>query len=200
MSNHRKVRFSLCSSFVLFILTFSQATLADWTLNQDESDLYYITSKAAAVSELNSFTELSGSINNEGEATLAISLASVSTAVDIRNERMRDIVFEVSNYPIASISVRTDGAGLAAMSSGESVRATYDASIELHGTEQMLAAELLVNKLANGSLQVSLAKPLIINAASFGLAESVEQLREIAGLPSINNNIVVDFTLQFDAN
>ena len=174
MSSHRKVSFSLCSSFVLFILTLSQAALADWALNQDASDLYYITSKAAAVSELNSFSELSGSINEEGEATLTISLASVSTAVDIRNERMRDIVFEVSNYPIASISLNTDGDAMTAMSSGESIRASYDASIQLHGTEQMLTAELLVTKMENGGLQVSLAKPLIINAASFVLAESVE--------------------------
>jgi len=47
---------------------------------------------------------------------------------------------------------------------------------------------------------VVLAKPLIINAATFGLSVAVEQLREIAGLPSINNNVVVDFTLQFDGD
>ena len=192
-------RFPIISSFVFILLTSSQSGFAAWTLNQDDSALYYITSKAAAVSELNSFTELSGSINDAGNGTLAISLSSVDTAVDIRNERMRDIVFQVANYPIASISVQADGAMLAGMSAGETVQATFDAVIELHGIQQNMPVELAVNKQESGGLLVVLAKPLIINAASFGLAESVEQLREIAGLPSINNNVVVDFTLQFDA-
>ena len=192
-------RFPIISSFVFILLTSSQSGFAAWTLNQDDSALYYITSKAAAVSELNSFTELSGSINDAGNGTLAISLSSVDTAVDIRNERMRDIVFQVANYPIASISVQANGAMLAGMSAGETVQATFDAVIELHGIQQNRPVELAVNKQESGGLLVVLAKPLIINAASFGLAESVEQLREIAGLPSINNNVVVDFTLQFDA-
>ncbi|MBT5485047.1 MAG: YceI family protein [Gammaproteobacteria bacterium] len=192
-------RFPIISSFVFILLTSSQSGFAAWTLNQDDSALYYITSKAAAVSELNSFTELSGSINDAGNGTLAISLSSVDTAVDIRNERMRDIVFQVANYPIASISVQANGAMLAGMSAGETVQATFDAVIELHGIQQNMPVELAVNKQESGGLLVVLAKPLIINAASFGLAESVEQLREIAGLPSINNNVVVDFTLQFDA-
>ena len=69
----------------------------------------------------------------------------------------------------------------------------------LAACQQTMSVELAVTKLRGGGLLVSLAKPLIVNAASFGLAESVEQLREIAGLPSINNNVVIDFTLQFDA-
>ena len=192
-------RFPIISSLIFILLTSSQSGFAAWTLNQDDSALYYITSKAAAVSEPNSFTELSGSINDAGNGSLAISLSSVDTAVDIRNERMRDIVFQVASYPIASISVQADGAMLAGMSVGETIQATFDAVIELHGIQQNMPVELTVNKQESGGLLVVLAKPLIINATSFGLAESVEQLREIAGLPSINNNVVVDFTLQFDA-
>ena len=198
MFTFTRLRFPLISSFALILLTFSQSSFAGWTLNPVDSALYYITSKAAAVSEMNSFTELSGSIDDAGNGSLAISLSSVDTAVDIRNERMRDIVFQVTNYPIASISVKAEGAMLSAMSAGETVQATFDAVIDLHGMQQSMPVELAVNKQESGGLLIVLAKPLIINAASFGLAESVEQLREIAGLPSINNNVVVDFTLQFD--
>ena len=87
---------------------------------------------------------------------------------------------------------------LTEMRAGESVQATFEAVIDLHGIQQSMPVQLAVNKQENGGLLIALAKPLIINAASFGLAESVEQLREIAGLPSINNNVVIDFTLQFD--
>jgi len=56
----------------------------------------------------------------------------------------------------------------------------------------------LITGQQDGGLLVTLSKPLIVHANTFGLAEGVEELREIAGLPSINNNVVIDFTLQFD--
>lgn len=179
-------------------ILFSQTSLAAWTVDSSASSLYYVTSKAGAISELNSFGELSGGIDNNGRANVTISLGSVDTAIDIRNERMRDIVFQVADYPVASVSMQTDGDRLSALAVGESFRNSYPVTIELHGSEQSMETEVVVTKLQEGKLLVSLTRPLLINVAAFGLAEAVEQLREIAGLPSINNNIVVDFTLQFD--
>lgn len=200
MPNCTLFRVPILSSLVLLLLTFSQAGFAGWTLNSEGSSLYYVTSKAAAISELNTFGELNGKIDDNGNASVTISLASVDTAIDIRNQRMQEIVFQVANYPLASISLTANGARLAASNPGQSFMASYDATIDIHGTKQTMTVELAVTKLSDGGLLVTLAKPLIVNAASFGLAESVEQLREIAGLPSINNNVVVDFTLQFDAD
>ncbi len=200
MPNCTRFRVPTLSSLVLLLLTFSQAGFAGWTLNSEGSSLYYVTSKAAAISELNTFGELNGTIDDDGNASVTISLASVDTAIDIRNQRMQEIVFQVANYPLASISLTANGARLAASNPGQSFMASYDATIDIHGTKQTMTVELAVTKLSDGGLLVTLAKPLIVNAASFGLAESVEQLREIAGLPSINNNVVVDFTLQFDAD
>lgn len=197
MSHRRPALFSLA---LISFLACSQTALAGWTLNGDNSSLYYITSKAAAVSELNSFSGLSGSIADDGKASVAISLASVDTAIDIRNERMRDIVFQVATYPQATVSLAVDARALAGLAAGGSFEADYEATVDLHGVQQTLPLAVVVSGLQNGGLLVTLARPLIVNAASFGLAEGVEQLRVIAGLPSINNNVVVDFTLQFDAD
>jgi len=179
-------------------LVSSQCAFAGWTLNDSNSSLYYVTSKASAVSELNSFTELSGSISDNGQANVAISLGSVDTAIDIRNERMREIVFQVASFPLASVSLSADTRLLESLVPGENILRSYDITVELHGSEQTMNVDVSMTKLAGGGLQVVLAKPLIVNAASFGLGAAVEELREIAGLPSINNNVVVDFTLQFD--
>ncbi len=199
MPNCTRFRFPAMSSILLLLLTFSQAVFAGWTLNSEGSSFYYVTSKAAAISEINTFAELNGTIDDAGSASVAISLASVDTAIDIRNERMREIVFQVANYPLAEISLTASGARLAASNPGQSFMASYDATVDIRGIQQTMTLELAVTKLRDGGLLVTLAKPLIVNAASFGLAESVEQLREIAGLPSINNNVIIDFTLQFDA-
>ena len=195
-----KSRLPSILSLLFISLSLSQAALAGWSLNGDASSLYYVTSKAAAISELNSFGELSGSITDDGSASVAISLGSVDTAIDIRNERMRDIVFQVATYPLATVSLAADAGRLNSLEAGDSYMATYDATIEMNGMQQTVALEVVVSGLKGGGLLVALARPLILNVAVFGFAEGVEQLREIAGLPSINNNIVVDFTLQFDAD
>jgi polyisoprenoid-binding protein YceI len=161
------------------LLTGAMSAQAAWELDGAASSFYYVTSKASAVSEVNSFTSLSGAISDAGAASLAINLASVDTGIDIRNERMRDIVFQVAQHAQATVNVTVDTAAL-------------------NGLDQDMSAELKVVKLAAGSLQVSTVRPLLVGAASFGLAEEVEQLREIASLPSINPNIVVNFTLIYN--
>jgi hypothetical protein len=183
---------------VVSTLVFSQSTLAAWTLNSSDSRFFYVTSKSSAVSEINNFGELKGNINDQGEASLQITLASVDTNIDIRNERMRNIVFEIADYPLATVNMAVDNTLLANLSAGESLVQEFQASVGLHGQEQDVAALMQIVKNEEGGLIVTLARPLLINAALFGLASGVEELREIAKLPSINHNVIVDFTLQFD--
>lgn len=175
----------------------ASAAQADWQLDADASSLYYVTSKAAAVSELNSFGGLSGAIDAQGMATLGIDLASVQTNIEIRDQRMREIVFQTAQYPQATVSLQVDAAALDAMAPGSSTELEVEATLDLHGMSQSLPASLQVVKLDDDSIRIHNSKPLLVAAGSFGLAESVEQLREIAGLPSINPNVVVDFTLVY---
>jgi polyisoprenoid-binding protein YceI len=189
---------TMSAALTFLMMTGSTAAFADWTLDGEKSSLYYVTSKAAAVSEVNSFAGLSGSITANGVATLTIALETVDTAIDIRNERMRDIVFKVTEYPQATITLQVDTAALDAMTPGVSSKGAYVASVNLHGVTQEINAELEVLKSDADTLQIWLAKPLIVGSATFGLLEGVEQLKEIAGLPSINPNVVVDFTLVYN--
>lgn len=170
---------------------------ADWTLDGAASSFHYVTSKAAAVSEVNRFTGLSGSISDAGEARLEIDLASVATNIEIRDQRMRELVFEVERFPAATVALSVDAGALSALEAGSVLPQKVEAKVSLHGMEQTLAANLLVTALADGALQVHTAEPLLVGAGSFGLAGGVEQLREVAGLPSINPNVVVNFTLVY---
>lgn len=179
------------------LMTGAMSAQAAWELDGAASSFYYVTSKASAVSEVNSFAGLSGGITDAGAASLAINLASVDTGIDIRNERMRDIVFQVAQYMEATVSVPVDAAALDSLAVGASMTGTYTATVSLHGINQEMSADLKVVKLAQDSIQVSTVRPLIVGAGAFGLAEEVEQLREIASLPSINPNIVVNFTLVY---
>jgi polyisoprenoid-binding protein YceI len=174
----------------------STVAQADWALDGTDSTLHYVTSKAGAISEVNTFGGLSGAIDAEG-AQLVIDLSSVNTAIEIRDQRMRDIVFQAATYPVATVSVAVNTDTVDAMAAGSMATGPYTVTLDLHGASQELQAELQVIKLDADTLLVHLAKPLLVGAVSFGLAEGVEQLREIAGLPSINPNIVVDFALVY---
>ena len=179
-------------------LLLSTGAHAEWTLDGAASSFYYVTSKAADVSEVNSFGGLRGGITDDGTATLAIDLATVNTTIEVRDQRMRDIVFQVAEYPSADITVKIDAAALEAMAPGALNVGSYTATVHLHGLSAEYAADLQVIKLDADSILVNLAKPLLVGAVSFGLAEGVEELRNLAGLPSINPNIVVDFTLVYN--
>lgn len=180
------------------LVLFGQTAQAEWTLDGAASSFHYVTSKASAISEINSFGTLAGGIADDGTATLAIDLASVNTAIEVRDQRMRDIVFQVAQYPQATVTVAVDAAALDAMQPGTSVTATYKAAVDLHGLQADYDAELQVIKLDADTVQVQLARPLLVGAVSFGLAQAVEELKTIAGLPSINPNVVVDFALVYN--
>lgn len=194
---HKKSVASIKTLCALAVFTSAMHVQAAWELDGNASSLFYVTSKASAVSEINTFTGLSGNISDTGAASLVIDLATVNTNIAIRDERMRDIVFQVGENAAATVSVAVDVAGLKALPVGGSLTEGVTATVNLHGMSQELAAELKVIKLTADSLQIQTVRPLLVSAGSFGLAEGVEQLREIAGLPSINPNVVVNFTLVY---
>jgi polyisoprenoid-binding protein YceI len=179
-------------------LLLSSGAQADWTLDGGASSFYYVTSKAAAVSEVNTFTGLSGSIANDGTAMLMIDLKTVNTAVEVRDQRMRDIAFKVAEFPMAHVTVKVDAAALDSMAPGTMSAANYEATVSMRGVNAAIPAELRVIKVDADTVLVQTAKPLLVAASAVGLAEAVEELRTVANLPSINPQVVVDFSLAYD--
>jgi len=196
MQQTRKIR-------LLSILTLCFAcspSLAAWNLNGSDSSFHFVTSKNAAISEINTFMELSGEISNSGEASLLIPLASVESYIDIRNERMREMLFNVDTHPQARATLSVDTSQVQNLSPGSSISGDHQVTVTLHGVSQNITANLTVTKLTANRIKVEPAVPLIISADRFNLGAGVEALREIAGLTSINHSVVIDFSLIFDAS
>ena len=183
---------------MLLLTALSLPAWAQWQLNNDESALYYVTNKAAAIAEVNTFTRLSGEIDSAGNATLVIDLSSVSTAIEIRDQRMQEILFQTGQYPSATVSIDTSMTNFASLATGESAQVDVNYTLSLHGMSNNLSTPVNIVKLADGKIAISSVRPIIINAGQFGLAQGVEALREVAGLPSINPNVVVTFSLVYD--
>ena len=71
--------------------------------------------------------------------------------------------------------------------------------VNLHGHQQEYRSELLVTRLDDRRFQVVTLAPLVLNAADFGLAEGLENLRALAGLPAISLAVPVSAVLIFNA-
>ena len=169
---------------------------AAWELDGQRSTVSFISVKNASIAEVHHFRALSGSVGDDGQVQLAIDLDSVETLVPIRNQRMRELLFETVRFPAATLEAAVDPQ-LLAVAVGETRRAALDLALDLHGRRVDYTVEALVTGGADGSVQVSLAQPLIVRAADFGLEAGVEILREVAGLKSISTAVPVDARLVF---
>ena len=175
-----------------------EAPLAgNWSLAPTESHLSFITVKAGEIAEAHSFTNLSGAVSAAGEAELVIDLASVETNIDVRNERMRDFLFNVAEFPSASVTTQLDPAAFAALGTGDTLTQEVTAQLDLHGVTADIASQLSVTRIAADKVRVETVVPIIVSASSFGLDGGVEELRNLAGLDSITGQVPVSFSLTF---
>ena len=172
-------------------------TEGDWTLDAAGSRLTYVSIKAGEVAETNRFPRLSGSVAPDGTASLEIDLASVDTGADIRDERMRDIFFEVADNPKAAVTAKLDPAAFAGLAVGQSRIRPLKASVTIKGVTSDVATEVLVTRVAENRVTVVPTAPVIISTDMFGLTDELGELRALAQLPSITPAVPVTFMLAF---
>ena len=181
------------------ILAGGQA-FAAWTLDNNASQVSFVSVKAGDIAEAHRFTEVSGDVSADGAASVTIQLASVDTLIPIRDERMREMLFNTNMFPTATLRTNIDMAEVNGLDVGDSADVVMELMLDLHGKQTPLTAEMSVGRLGDSTLLVASRKPVILNAASVDLVDGIEALREIAGLPSISKAVPVSFVLTFRAD
>jgi polyisoprenoid-binding protein YceI len=169
--------------------------LASWTVDNDHSRLSFVSVKAGTMAEAHHFEALSGVLDDEGQFDLVIDLDSVETMIPIRNERMREMLFDTATYPEATLSARLDLTAVQGLEVGEQTDIAAEAQLELVGQSTTLTIQAVVARLSDTKLLVTSAQPLTLNADNLGLGDGVEQLRDVAGLSSISPAVPVTFRL-----
>ena len=182
----------------LSVALWSVPAFAQWTLDNDGSSLNFVSTKAGAAAEVHRFRELAGGVDEQGNVTVSIDLDSVDTAIEIRDERMREMLFETGRYPSATLAASVDMAALDSMTAGTTMDMTTEGQLMLHGNNLSVTVDLTVMRLSDSRIVVVGQKPIIVNASQVGLLEGVERLREVAGLPSISPAVPVSFVLAFE--
>jgi polyisoprenoid-binding protein YceI len=159
------------------------------------SYIRFISIKKSSVAEVGEFKQFTGEVSGDGSLKLAIDLGSVDTAIDIRDQRLCDELFEIATFPQATVAGKIDLPAVQALAPGQELALTVDVTLSLHAVQQPVQAQLLAVRLADGSLRVATVDPILLSLEELGLAGGVQKLQELAGLVSIDLVVPVYFSL-----
>ncbi|MFC3193290.1 YceI family protein [Marinicella sediminis] len=169
----------------------SEPPYMNWQLQAAASQFSFLSTKNGDHTEEHTIRFDQGLIDQQGQLKLALDLTTVDTMIPIRDQRMRDILFEVKDFPKAYISSQLD----------EQMPLlkpfAVDFMLDLHGTRQSMSAQVLIQTVGD-QLVVTNFEPVLVNGKDFGLDPAINQLTKIAGLRSINYEVLVDFKLVFE--
>ncbi len=158
-----------------------------WVLNGGASHFYMQTSKAESITEIHQFTGLTGTIDGSGNADVKIDLTSVSSGIDVRDVRMRFLLFETYKFPNAEITAKIDMSKLQDLTS--QIRDTYPLhfTVAMHGMTKDFDASVYVTRLSDKSVSVATVKPIVVKTDDFGLTAGLAKLSEaVNGTPIVS--------------
>jgi polyisoprenoid-binding protein YceI len=183
--------------FLSFLMTMGSVfAFAGWEVDPTGSHIGFASVKNDLIAENHTFTELTGRVSVAGEANIKVTLASVETLIPLRNERMQTMLFNIAKFPQATITSEVPVNELSLMATGESSVLDIELLIDLHGKELKKSVPVKVTSIGDNGFDVSSLGPIIVHASQFALSDSVDALRKIAGLQSIDLMVPVTFDLR----
>ncbi|KCZ51298.1 YceI family protein [Hyphomonas pacifica] len=171
---------------------------AEWHLVDEESRLTFVSTKAEEIAEVHTFDSIMGTVSPQGLATVDVSLNSVDTNIEQRDERMRTMLFDTQAYPTLTVTAETPLDGFSDLEIGDRERINTPVTVSLHGQERVYDADLYITRIGPKKVLVETASPVLTHAADFGLDVGVEALREVANLPSISPAVPVSVSFVFE--
>ena len=184
---------------LLLTLGVSLSAQANWYLDGESSRLSFITTQNANVANKHRFLVLHGKVDRKGHAQLRIEMDSVNSAVPLRDERMRDQLFDFKHFPEAQITAQINLQPINELAPGAQVELRLPVTVSLRGKQHTYEAELLATRLDEQRFQVVTLEPLMLQAEDFGLQPELETLRKSAGLSAISFSVPVNAVLIFTA-
>ncbi|WP_072281670.1 YceI family protein [Rappaport israeli] len=181
------------------LLSSSWAQAAQWVSN--DNAITFLTTKVnqenASITEQSSFQNSQARLDESGNFVLEIDLNSVQTNVEIRDERLRDWVFQTDKFTQAKVSATLDVKALEQLAVGEVLKLQQPLMLELHGEQVDLQADLAIQKVAEDKLMVSTLSPVIVDTSAVNMKDGVAELVKVMALSSIVQQVPVSFNAQF---
>ncbi|WP_108820537.1 c-type cytochrome [Pseudovibrio sp. Alg231-02] len=184
---------TLFRTSAMLLLLSGSALAQTWSVDSDSSRLSYGTIKKNSVGEVNSFEKLSGSVSEDGKLQLTIDLGSVETNIDIRNERMRQIVFQ--SIGSADLTAQLDTAELNQLAVGATTVVDLEATLNLLGTEIPVETEVFVARISDSKVLATTNDMVFLGTEEAGVNAGVDQLKTLAKLNGITRTVPVTLRL-----
>jgi outer membrane protein OmpA-like peptidoglycan-associated protein/polyisoprenoid-binding protein YceI len=169
----------------------------DWALDPGQSHVWMQTNKLDNVIERHQFTGLDGAVSHDGSARLKIDLNTLDTGIDLRNVRMRFVLFETFKYPTAEITAQLDKSKLQGLSDRKPVRYPLTLNVNLHGIVRQIDSVVWITRTSATTVSVTTADPIIVPVESFDFAKGVAKLSDAMGGIKIVPSASITFELVF---
>lgn len=183
---------------VLALTIFSYTVSAEWTLNNTESTIDFISIKNLTIGEVHTFKTLEGSLKDNGEVNVNVSLASVDTKIPTRDERMKKELFDVAQFSKATVSTKIDSKKISDLKVGDSFIQTMPLILSIHGKTKEVDAEMRITSLTGNKILATTIKPIVVNAVDFEFVKGIDILKELAKLSSISTAVPVSANFIFE--
>lgn len=191
-----KILISMACAAVFVATTALADEHSDWTSVGSESSVAFGSIKNNSFGEVHHFEEVSGTISETGELGINIGLLSVSTNIDIRNERMIKLLFP-AGQPEATLTGQVDMEALNALVVGTTTLMDIEGTLTFGAVEATVDAQMLVARLSKERLFVTTSDFIMLPTAEIGIDVGVDQLMELAGLSSITRVSPVSVRMVF---
>ncbi|KTC05892.1 YceI family protein [Pseudomonas syringae] len=172
---------------------------ANWYLDNESSRLSFTSTKNADIAEVHRFLVLHGKVDAKGLAEVEVETDSVSTGIPLRDERLREQVFQVRKFPAAQINAQLDMRPINNLAPGAQLELRLPLTVSLRGKTHSYNAELLATRLDERRFQVVTLEPLVIHAQDFDMTPDFKALRNAAGLSAVSLSVPVGAVLIFTA-
>jgi len=118
----------------------------------------------------------------------------VKSGIDVRDVRMRFLLFETFKFPQAEVTAKLDMKKFQELVSQTRITYPLKFKLSLHGVEREFEAPVIVTRITDKSVSVASAEPIVIAANDFNLTAGVAKLSEaVGGIP-----IVAATSISFD--
>jgi polyisoprenoid-binding protein YceI len=179
-------------------------TNTGWAIDGAQSSLNFVTTKAGqagvgGIGEVQSFKRFSGGLDSAGQIKLVIDLASVDTGVEIRDERLRTMLWNIKVTPQATFTAKLGADDIAKLSQDTAGDIDVAGQLELAGQTKPVNARLRAMRISGGKIMVTTRAPIIVNSNDYGLKAGVEAMREVMNLNFLASTAPVSFSLVLNA-
>ncbi|MDO5102016.1 MAG: YceI family protein [Lautropia sp.] len=180
-------------------LSANAQTNASWVSSDNDIDFLSIkiTQKKRSVTETSNFGSSQATLDAQGDFKLDIDLNSVKTNIDLRDQRLRDWVFETAKFGKATITGKVDAEKINKLAVGQAIQLEQPLKLDLHGQQTDIDAVLNVHRVAEDKIQVNTLTPVLLDTKDMGLETGVARLVQVMGLLSIVDQVPVNFSGEF---